>query len=242
MNRRVALSVLAGAFSCVLFAAVSTSAQVDLGGWPSWTYLQQDELPLVEEPPPIIGSLPITGEEPTPVIIPDWLETLLELVLYAIGIVAIVLAVVGLVTAWRRRPRLRWHRQRSTDPGFEVLPDVAAAVVDEAAAQRAELLTGEPRNAIVRCWLRLEHDVATAGLSRHPADTSAEFTERVLAAYSVDDEAIRELATRYREARFSEHTLDETSRRSALEALDRLHRSLSSHDADPVRPAAESSR
>ena len=90
----------------------------------------------------------------------------------------------------------------------------------------AALLDGAPRNAIVQCWLQLERDVAAAGLRRDPADTSLEFTERVLARYAVDSEAIDDLAARYREARFSDHQLDESARDAALAALDRLHQTL----------------
>jgi hypothetical protein len=48
----------------------------------------------------------------------------------------------------------------------------------------------------------------------------------VLARYTVDPEAITELAALYREARFSDHLLDESHRRTALDALDRLHHTL----------------
>ena len=103
---------------------------------------------------------------------------------------------------------------------------MAAAIVEEAAAQRAALLTGEPRNAIVRCWLQLENDVAAVGLTRDPSDTSAEFTARVVGRYTVDRDAIDDLAALYREARFSRHPIDESARRAALDALDRLHLAL----------------
>ncbi|MGB7236503.1 MAG: hypothetical protein WBD41_11030, partial [Rhodococcus sp. (in: high G+C Gram-positive bacteria)] len=89
MNRRVALLVIASAVSGLLFAAVVTSQQVDLGGWPSWTYVQQDDAPIIAQPPPIIAELPPIGEDPDPVTIPAWLETLFRIVLYTIGLVAI---------------------------------------------------------------------------------------------------------------------------------------------------------
>ena len=98
-----------------------------------------------------------------------------------------------------------------------------------------------PRNAIVQCWLRLEGDVAAAGLLRNSADTSAEFTERVLGRYSVDSEAIQELAALYREARFSQHSLDESARQLALDALDRLHQALRMASTEQVGAEAPAS-
>ena len=86
-------------------------------------------------------------------------------------------------------------------------------------AQLAALAHGSPRNAIVACWLRLEDDVAAAGLPRHVAETSAEFTTRVLASYSLDPSAVIELAALYREARFSLHTMEQADRDRALVAL-----------------------
>ncbi|MGA9276194.1 DUF4129 domain-containing protein, partial [Ilumatobacter sp.] len=107
------------------------------------------------------------------------------------------------------------------------------------AVQRAALLDGAPRNAIVRCWMQLERDVAAAGLRRDPADTSLEFTERVLARYAVDSSAIEELAARYREARFSDHELVEDDRQAALMALDRLHRTLAEARSDAPSDASD---
>lgn len=226
MSRRVAWIVVASALVSLLFASVSTSGGVQL-----WGEVQWDPTPFERGPIEFDGSFESTdssrllGEaDAPPSELPGWIEAILRVVVVVTAfVVAIALAIMG----WRNRPRLRWRRRHTGGDDFEVLPDVAAAVVQEAAAQRAALLAGMPRNAIVRCWLRLEGDVAAAGLLRNPADTSVEFTERVLGRYTVDPEAIQELAGLYREARFSQHPLDESARKSALDALDRLHQALS---------------
>lgn len=222
--RRTAWLLIGGVLSAVLFAAVTTSGGVGLWTEPQWDpapreagETRSDPAPIPDEPP-----TPETIDR-QPIELPGWLEGALNALVIAL---AVAVAVAASVAAWRRRPRLEWRRRAAGEPDFDVLPDVVSAVVDEAAAQRAELRTGSPRNAIVRCWLRLERDVAAAGLSPVPADTSAEFTERVLASFSVDPATIGELAALYREARFSRHPLDESARRAALDALDRLHRSL----------------
>jgi hypothetical protein len=63
------------------------------------------------------------------------------------------------------------------------------------------------------------------------AETSAEYTTRVLAAAGLDGEAITTLAALYREARFSTHALGETDRRRAAAALRTVHASLRPRDA-----------
>lgn len=233
-GRPTAWMVIIGALVAVLFAVVATSGGVGLWIEPQWDPAAPDAADLEGDPAPIpedAQSPPVVGDR-EPFELPGWLETALNVVVFALGAAAVA---VVLVAAWRHRPRLRWRRHNAAEADFEVLPDVAAAVVEEAAAQRAELLAGAPRNAIVRCWLRLERDVAAAGLPRDPSDTSAEFTERVLGTFAVDPLTIGELASLYREARFSRHPLDESARRTALGALDRLHDSLRAAGTD--RPA-----
>jgi hypothetical protein len=224
MSRPKARIIIAAVMASLLFAAVSTSGGVDLWAEPQWDPAPREResigLDAPFEPGQLLGERDENRSEPLE--LPGWLSTILRVV---IVIIVFITAIVILVAGWRHRPRLRWRRLRHEED-FEVLPDVAAAVVEQAEAQRAALLGGTPRNAIVSCWLRLEGDVAAAGLERDPAHTSLEFTERVLAQYTVDSAAISELAALYREARFSDHTVDESDRRAAVHALDRLHTTL----------------
>ncbi len=227
MSRRVGWIVVATALVSVLFASVTTAGPVPIWQPAEWVPSDADAGSFdLGDARPAPNLQPEETEDRTPTEAPGWLRFALRVVFYLLVAAAIPLAILALIGAWRNRPRVRWHRRWSGEPEFDALPDVAAAVVDEAASQRAALLGGEPRNGIVGCWLRLERDVEAAGLRRQQADTSAEFTERVLGRYTVDDEAIRELAALYREARFSEHPIEESSRLAALAALERLHRAL----------------
>ncbi len=226
MSRRIAWIVIATALTSLLFATVTTSGGVNLWGEPQWDVSPRNPQPIqVDESAPDIVEppVPFAPGEPRSLDLPEWLDAMLRVLFTIVG-TATIIAI--LILAWRERPRLRWRRRKKGSGDFEVLPDVATAVVDEAEAQRAALLSGAPRNAIVQCWLRLEQDVASVGLVRREADTSAEFTERVLATYAVDSRAIHDLAALYREARFSQHPLGETARAEALDALDRLHTAL----------------
>jgi hypothetical protein len=225
MNRRCVWIVVATTLTSLLFATVATSGGVGLWGAPQWDPAPRDSAPLEIDTPFESGQLLTPPDDPLnePSELPGWLEAVLQVIIVVIVFIAVVAMVV---VGWRNRPRVRWRRASMGEGDFDVLPDIAAAVVEHAAAQRAALLSGAPRNAIVQCWMQLEADVAAAGLTRDPADTSLEFTERVLARYTVDSEAISELAALYREARFSDHPLQESHRRAALDALDRLHQTL----------------
>ena len=148
-----------------------------------------------------------------------------ELIIWTILLALLVTAVLGIRRLWRNRWRAP---ERPADVAFDVLPEsaVTEALRDDAASQFAAVQQGSPRNGIVRCWLRLEEVVAAAGLPRNQWETSAEYTVRILKTLDLDPRAIGGLSGLYREARFSEHELDETARTAARSALQQLHSDL----------------
>jgi hypothetical protein len=157
-----------------------------------------------------------------------------------LGYVALALMVAGLgfvVALGYRTARRAWaehaaRRRPAAAPDereFDVVSAparVAQEIERDAVEQRARLLTGAPRNAVVQCWHRFELQAAAAGLARLPAETSSEFTLRMLDLVEADAGAVGRLSALYREARFSEHELDEGARGEALAALDAVHASL----------------
>lgn len=151
-----------------------------------------------------------------------WVGTLLAWIVIALIVLAAALVLRWL---WLHRPRRDAAR---TTPRFEPVPvaSLEEALAADRAGQGARLDEGDPRNGIVRCWLRLEEVIAEAGLPRHPAETSTEFTVRVLKSLDIDPVAIGRLAALFREARFSDHRLPETMRDQARDALDAIHREL----------------
>lgn len=148
-----------------------------------------------------------------------------QLITWAFVLAVLGLALIGLRWLWQNRWRPTPKPQVAE---FDVLPEaaVAEALRDDVDAQLAAVEEGSPRNGIVRCWLRLEDIVGRAGLPRNAWETSAEYTVRILKALDVDPRAIGRLARLYREARFSEHELDETARTAATSALRQLHADL----------------
>ena len=155
--------------------------------------------------------------------IPTWVWVVASILLSLI-VLALVAFLVG--AEFRSRRERAAMRGRATsavvmddDVIFDEHADYLAGV---AANQREILLTGPPRNAIVACWLALEEAAEAGGLRRAPAETSLEFTQRVVSRHVVSEAAIYRLAALYREARFSEHQLNETHRGAAVAALDEL--------------------
>jgi hypothetical protein len=96
---------------------------------------------------------------------------------------------------------------------------VPSELLDAARDRLRDLETGEPRNAIVAAWLGLETSAAATGLPRLPAETSTEYTERVIGVWPVDAHRLGDLAALYREARFSVHELGEDHRQRAIADL-----------------------
>lgn len=133
---------------------------------------------------------------------------------------------------------LRWllakfrNREAPAEPEEEVALEALDAIRlrrelrDVAGEQRAALLAGEPRNAVVRCWLVFETTVERLGHGRRPWQTATELTLDVVATTGADREALSDLSELYRRARFSSEPVSETDRAAAIEALDRVHASL----------------
>lgn len=118
---------------------------------------------------------------------------------------------------------------RPTEVDFDVIdaPEaVTREMLSDASAQQRLLTDGVTRDAIVACWHRFESQAAAAGMIRRPAETSSEFTLRILGLVDADNGAVARLGGLYREARFSEHEMTEVHRAEAIEALDLIHRSL----------------
>jgi hypothetical protein len=153
----------------------------------------------------------------------SWLGDLISWAVFLSALVAVAFAARAV---WRRR----WRPPPAAPlVDFDVLPaakEIAERLTEDAEAQRAAIAHGEPRNGIVRCWLLLQESIAAAGIPPGQAETSTEFTVRVLHTLDLDPRAIQQLSELYREARFSHHPLGEDARAKAAAALDVLHADL----------------
>jgi hypothetical protein len=215
MDRRGWFTAGAAALGLAVVALVASSEPVKMFHEPTTTEFPEFDL----EPAPLPGD----GFDGSPAPNEGFNVPLLTPGLERAAIVVLLLLLASYIV-YRAR---RWFTElEPEDPQFDVLPDVRAALADAAEAQRQELLSGSPRNAIVACWVRLEDVIEQAGLPRNRAETSTELTTRVLSTYVVDRSAIDTLAALYREARFSVHELEEAHRQQAIAALDELYAQL----------------
>ena len=143
------------------------------------------------------------------------------IVLSTVAIVLIAFLLSVAVRSSRRQRSRRREESAQVDDAIEAL-GVPPALLETAERQLQAMREGTPRNAIVACWMELERSCSETGFPRGRAETSTEFTGRVLAHYAVDAGSVRALAALYREARFSEHQLTESERDRALAALEQI--------------------
>lgn len=174
------------------------------------------------------GVDPGTGEPVKTPLILDIFFTIL-LIVFALFLIYLLFRRIQTVReARRRQAEANEAADAPDDVADDLLPEHLQRTAERGIARLAE---GDPRNAIVRCWVMLEDTVAAAGLPRDPALTSQEFTSEVLALYTVTPGVIDGLAELYREARFSEHALDESHRKRAVAALNALREDLDAAQA-----------
>lgn len=149
----------------------------------------------------------------------------------AVLMVVLVLGALLAIRAYLHRPAAL--RVRSRAAALPV-PDGAEAAADERRRLQGQVLAGladieqdgDPRRAIIACWLGLERAAAAAGTPRAAAETPADLVTRVLAAHAVRPYALEVLSSLYREARYSGHPMGADQRDAARSALQDVHGDL----------------
>jgi Domain of unknown function (DUF4129) len=162
--------------------------------------------------------------------VPTWLQP----VLIAIG-GAILLTLIALLI-WRVISNMVGVRSaglaRKPTAINPTRRDQVLAAVD---ANIAELARddGDPRSAVIICWVRLEQVAAQAGVERSPSDTPADLVRRLLAVQQVSEETLDALADLYRAARYSPGEVAPSMRDDARRAFVRLRDELAGSVAKP---------
>ncbi|NUO92289.1 MAG: DUF4129 domain-containing protein [Terrabacter sp.] len=212
MSRRgVQLTIAVGAVVMAALVVASTGRPVPLLARPSAFVATIPPLPTAT--PPLATTTPASRTitrppapfDPSPILV-----ALVQILLVG-TILVVLLALARLLVALVRTPHVTVHEE----PTFAI-PLVPAELLEAARERLRDLESGEPRNAIVAAWLDLEGSAAATGLPRLPAETSTEYTERVITVWAVDRERLADLAALYREARFSAHPLGEEHRSRAI--------------------------
>jgi len=143
---------------------------------------------------------------------------------------AVILAIAGAMAWVMLRDRLfgskaaAQSRLDAAASTSQVREGVRAAV-DEGLAELDDS-DGDPRRAIIACWVRLERAGAAAGTARHPGDSSTDFVFRLLGAHQVSADVLEPFAAVYRRARFATGDVDTSMRDRARSALVQLRDEL----------------
>src|SRR5690606_37546040 len=160
--------------------------------------------PLAPSATASVSVAPVAGAD-DPVTGPrlEWLDTVVA------GIfIAILVGTVGLFlyagVRYLLTERVRFRElvdQAASQPGGgleseQLREAVRAGLADIDAG-------GDPRRAVIACWLRLERLAAAAGTARLAADTPTDLVTRLLARHRVSDRALERLAGAYRVARYA---------------------------------------
>jgi uncharacterized protein DUF4129 len=127
----------------------------------------------------------------------------------AIGVVVlIVVAIVAVVLVERRRKR----RGVRTPEQLERLAKALDEAIDDLRRDP------DPRKAVIAAYARMEQALTVFGLPRKPAEAPYEYLHRVARELEAEGpvEALTEL---FEVAKFSEHSVDETMRGRAIDAL-----------------------
>ena len=204
----------------LLLLVWSSSSGSSLVGAPQGTW-GPPPLTLPEQPVDVVlETLPpgAEGASEEPAAINQWIVDAIQLVV----LLALVYGLLHILRAMtERNKRGRTPPPTERDEELEALLDASG----EDVRYRA-LTEGDPRNAVVACWVALEDAVHRSGVDLDPAQTASELTGSVLARWQVDPTAIRSLSAAYREARFSRHPITEEQRRTAVDALEKIHHDL----------------
>jgi len=141
----------------------------------------------------------------------------------------LVLLVLAVVTVAVIRQVVRHLPRRLPDraTGAGTAGTAPARPLTEA-VDRALLAVEHPaaREAVVRAWLLLGEAAAAAGSPARPAETAAEYADRLAVEHQLSRPALYQLAELYRAARFSEHPVGEAERDDARRVLTELRTAL----------------
>jgi hypothetical protein len=108
------------------------------------------------------------------------------------------------------------------------LPDQARVAVAAGAhdALAALAMPTDPRAAVLVAYARMEAALGSAGLTRRASEAPREYLRRITERLGVAQRPTAELTGLFERARFSTHAIDESMRRAAVSALERVAEDL----------------
>ena len=146
------------------------------------------------------------------------------------ALVVLVYGGIGVLSVW-----LLWEGWWKVPRWAEVETERPRHLQRAMAAGLQELrLHADPRQAIIACYVRLEHLLEDHGLPVTATLTPQEYMSEALRELALPLEAFVELVRLFELARYSLHPLDQRARTKAITCLERLHEALSQ---DPAHAA-----
>jgi Domain of unknown function (DUF4129) len=145
------------------------------------------------------------------------------------GMVIAIAVVLALAVLSRRRRRAGAPPRDRAGRGRARLASALAAASDALTAG------GEPRAAIIACYLAMERGFADAGSAPAAADTPAEVLTRATDAGLVRSGSAEALAGLFRRARYSSQPMTSADSAAAGTALARMRADLSATASTPLR-------
>jgi len=142
-----------------------------------------------------------------------------------IGMVIAIAVVLTLTVLSRRRPPADAARDRARR--------LAGLLASLAAGRDALTAGGEPREAIIACYVAMERGFAAAGAAPAAADTPAEVLTRATTAGIVRSGPAESLTGLFRRARYSSQPMTSADSAAAATALDQLRADLTESAAAP---------
>ena len=134
----------------------------------------------------------------------------------AIGLGALIAAGIVLAVVIGRR------RARADGLTPEALAELAQALDEAIDDLRRD---PDPRRAVVAAYARMEQALSVYGLPRKPAETPYEYLHRVARQLEAE-QPVAALTELFELAKFSEHSVDETMRGRAIDALTAVRREV----------------
>jgi hypothetical protein len=141
------------------------------------------------------------GQEGTEPVFQWWLAALI------VGVVLV--AVAAGIVLWRRSKRRTLLEATTAAEAVSLALD---EVLDD-------LREGDPRDAVIRAYSRMEAVLGFYGLPREAHEAPFEWLRRILVSLHASALSVERLAELFERAKFSRHTIDEGMREDAIGAL-----------------------
>lgn len=144
-----------------------------------------------------------------------------DLVLASVVVVVVVVVFAAFLLVRRSS---RWRSQMAGMTLPTGMPEELLLAVDGGLEELSA--GGDPRQAVILAYSRLERSLAERGLVRQRFETHLEYLERALAGMNLNRATLARLTDLFHTARYSNHEVDLEMRREAESALSTLRSEL----------------